>query len=158
MPKTSNQIFFLLHKQNLSPPPLTAGVVVESKQQPRTDESACAAVRDVAGETADEGAHSASAVLGKIPATMNFEFLEMLIENILDSSSSSATRAFTLELLPDISSAVVTFQSEQGKGPFMHQVAHKQGSLFIYVLFSLLRDHMTQCPSKTACRISYRGR
>ncbi|XP_075904598.1 poly(ADP-ribose) polymerase family member 14-related sequence 1 isoform X2 [Nelusetta ayraudi] len=100
-------------------PTTKSGVVVESKQQPRTDGSACAAVRDVAGETADEGAHSASAVLGKIPATMNFEFLEMLIENILDSSSSSATRAFTLELLPDTSSAVVTFQSEQECADFV---------------------------------------
>lgn len=100
-------------------PTTKSGVVVESKQQPRTDESACAAVSDVAGETADEGAHSASAVLGKIPATMNFEFLEMLIENILDSSSSSATRAFTLELLPDASSAVVTLQSEQECADFV---------------------------------------
>lgn len=88
----------------------------------------CAAERDAAGEPAD-AVHSSSAVLGKIAATMNFEFLEMLIENILDASSSSPARAFTLELLTDTSSAVVTFQSEQGKGPFMHQVAHDQGSV-----------------------------
>lgn len=60
---------------------------------------------------------SASAVLGKIPDSMNLEFLKMLVENILVSGSRSATGTFALELLPDISSAVVTFQSKKGKGP-----------------------------------------
>lgn len=113
-PKTPNQIFCLLLKHYFFLP-LTTGVV-GSKQEPGTNGGVSAAVKDAAGETADQGAPSASAVLGKIPATMNFEFLEMLIENILDSSSSSATQAFTLELLPDTVSAVVTFQSQQGKG------------------------------------------
>ncbi|XP_028289542.1 poly(ADP-ribose) polymerase family member 14-related sequence 1 [Parambassis ranga] len=54
---------------------------------------------------ADEDLCSTSAVIGNIPNTLNQEFLEMLVENISKDAS------FTLELLPDISSAVVTFQS-----------------------------------------------
>ena len=39
----------------------------------------------------------------------------MLVENVLkDLSSSSASQDFVLEVIPDISSAVVTFQSEKG--------------------------------------------
>lgn len=117
--------------------PLTVGVVGNS-QQPGTDVRE--AEKATAGETTDKVAHSTSAVMGKIPESMNFEFLEMLIENILDSTSSSATRGFTLELIPDTPSAVVTFRSDQGKRPFMHQVAHEQGSLLVYVFLFTSRD------------------
>lgn len=75
-----------------------------------------------AAETKDKVVHATSAVVGKIPESMNFEFLEMLIENILDFSSPSASQAFTLELIPDTPTAVVTFQSEQGRRPFMRSL------------------------------------
>lgn len=130
--KTSNQIFILLSQSTKPFSPLTVGVVGKS-QQPGTDDNVHEAERATAGEIADKGLHATSAVMGKIPETMNFEFLEMLVENILDSSSLYATPAFTLELIPDTPSAVVAFQSEQGKGPVIHQVAHEQDSLLVYV-------------------------
>ncbi|CAB1341297.1 unnamed protein product [Coregonus sp. 'balchen'] len=63
---------------------------------------------------------STSAVLGNIEESMNKEFLEMLIENILSayntsgSDSPTATQTFSLEILPpvlDTGLAVVTFQN-----------------------------------------------
>lgn len=59
-------------------------------------------------DTADEEPCSTSAVLGNILDNTNQEFLEMLVENITKSHD------FTLEFFPDISSAVVTFQSGEG--------------------------------------------
>ncbi|XP_035764916.1 protein mono-ADP-ribosyltransferase PARP14-like [Neolamprologus brichardi] len=59
-------------------------------------------------DTADEEPCSTSAVLGNILDNTNQEFLEMLVENITKSHD------FTLEFFPDISSAVVTFQSGKG--------------------------------------------
>uniref|UniRef100_A0A8C4EUA4 Poly [ADP-ribose] polymerase n=1 Tax=Dicentrarchus labrax TaxID=13489 RepID=A0A8C4EUA4_DICLA len=65
--------------------------------------------------TDDEELCSTSAVLGNIPATLSQEFLEMLVENILkDPDSPSALKSFNLEVVPEISSAVVTFQSGKG--------------------------------------------
>lgn len=100
-------------------------------------------MRDAAGEATEGGVSSASAVLEKIPQTFNLEFLEMLVENILDDHSSSAPGAFSLELLPDTSLAVVTFQSEQGKRLFVHQAATdtehiSKGTICVLLLF--LRD------------------
>lgn len=58
---------------------------------------------------------STSAVLGNIPEKLSQEFLEMLVENILrDLDAPSASHAHTLEVIPVIASAVVTFQSEKG--------------------------------------------
>ncbi|XP_068428084.1 poly(ADP-ribose) polymerase family member 14-related sequence 1 [Clinocottus analis] len=69
-------------------------------------------------ETADEEPRSTSAILGNI--TDNQEFLEMLVENVLkDSDSPSAAQNFTLEVIPDISSAVVTFQSGKENSDFV---------------------------------------
>ena len=57
---------------------------------------------------------STSAVIGNIPQDME-EYLEMLVESILKQSESSATsQNFSLEILPEKSSAVVTFQSGKG--------------------------------------------
>ncbi|TNN79433.1 Poly [ADP-ribose] polymerase 14 [Liparis tanakae] len=73
-------------------------------------------------EAADEGPSATSAVLGNIPENANKEFLEMLVENVLkDSDSQSATQEFTLEVLPDISSAVVTFQSGKENTDFVQR-------------------------------------
>ncbi|XP_054470681.1 protein mono-ADP-ribosyltransferase PARP14-like [Anoplopoma fimbria] len=71
-------------------------------------------------ETADEEVCSTSSVLGNIPETSNQEFLEMLVENVLkDSDSPSTTQSFTLEVIPDISSAVVAFESGKENTDFV---------------------------------------
>lgn len=59
-------------------------------------------------ETEDEEISSTTAVLGNIPQSLNQDFLDMLVENIVKDVD------YTLEFIPDISSAVVTFQSEKG--------------------------------------------
>lgn len=73
---------------------------------------------------AEEKLVSTSAVLGNIEESMNKEFLEMLIENILSayntsgSDSPTATQTFSLEILTpvlDTGLAVVTFQNGKGK-------------------------------------------
>ncbi|XP_072253975.1 poly(ADP-ribose) polymerase family member 14-related sequence 1 isoform X3 [Leuresthes tenuis] len=72
------------------------------------------------GHVADEELCSTSAVLENIPENASQEFLEMLVENVLkDLSSSSASQNFVLEVIPDISSAVVTFQSEKENTDFI---------------------------------------
>lgn len=61
---------------------------------------------------------STSAVLGNIQESMNQAFLEMLVENIMNaqtSASPTASQRFSLEILPDISMAVVIFQNVKGK-------------------------------------------
>ncbi|KAG7233895.1 hypothetical protein INR49_006457 [Caranx melampygus] len=63
---------------------------------------------------------STLSVLGNIPESFGKEFLEMLVENVLkDLDSSTASQDFTLEVLPAISSAVVTFKSEKENTDFM---------------------------------------
>ncbi|AWP12806.1 putative poly [Scophthalmus maximus] len=63
---------------------------------------------------ADEELCSTSAVLGNIPEKLSLEFLEMLVERVsVDPESPSASQSFKLEVIPDISSAVVTFQSRK---------------------------------------------
>ncbi|XP_034416748.1 poly(ADP-ribose) polymerase family member 14-related sequence 1 isoform X2 [Cyclopterus lumpus] len=80
--------------------PSTGDAMVQTKETGRAD------------ETADEQPCSTSAVLGNIPENANKELLEMLVENVLkDFDSPSATQNFTLEVIPDISSVVVTFQN-----------------------------------------------
>lgn len=70
-----------------------------------------AEAKDGHDETADEELCSTSAVVGNIPEMLTQEFLEMLVENVMKGLTS---QAFTLEVIPFISSAVVTFQSEKG--------------------------------------------
>lgn len=86
-----------------------------SKQQPSTDDSVPAEVEGVRNETTVEEVRSTSAIIGNIPETFGLEFLEMLVENILkDCKFQSATKPFTIEVIPDTTSAVVTFHSEKG--------------------------------------------
>ncbi|KAK2906310.1 poly(ADP-ribose) polymerase family member 14-related sequence 1 [Channa argus] len=60
----------------------------------------------------DDELCSAMAVLENCDETVNLEFLEMLVENILkDHDSPSQSQSFTLEIIPDISSAVVSFKN-----------------------------------------------
>lgn len=71
-------------------------------------------------ETAEEELCSYSAVLGNIPERMVQEFLEMLVENVMkDLDSPSTSQNFILEVLPGMSSAVVTFQSEKENTHFV---------------------------------------
>ncbi|XP_070770712.1 poly(ADP-ribose) polymerase family member 14-related sequence 1 [Enoplosus armatus] len=74
-------------------------------------------------ETADKELCSTSAVLGNVTETLNQEFLEMLVENILndpdDPDTPNASQSFTLEVIPGISSAVVTFQSRKENTNFV---------------------------------------
>ncbi|KAF7215051.1 poly(ADP-ribose) polymerase family member 14-related sequence 1 isoform X3 [Nothobranchius furzeri] len=70
-------------------------------------------------DTADGEPCSTSAVIENIPETLNKEYLEMLVENILKDLSSSAASRFTLEIIPDISCAVATFQNEKDKTKFI---------------------------------------
>ncbi|XP_029967706.1 protein mono-ADP-ribosyltransferase PARP14-like [Salarias fasciatus] len=61
-----------------------------------------------------------SAVLGNIPKPIHLEFLEMLVENIIKNPDSPVNpKSFTLQVIPDISSAVVTFQSEKDNTNFL---------------------------------------
>lgn len=65
--------------------------------------------------TPDEELCSNMAVLGNIDK-LSQEFLEMLVENVLKGpDSQSVSQSFTLDIIPYISSAVVTFQSGKGK-------------------------------------------
>lgn len=98
---------------------LIADVAVKNNEL-RADAHTPAAAVQVATEgghdkMTDEELCSTSAVLGNITEKLSQEFLEMLVENILrDPDAPSAPQAHTLEVMPVISSAVVTFQSEKG--------------------------------------------
>ncbi|MED6251548.1 hypothetical protein ATANTOWER_032550 [Ataeniobius toweri] len=71
-------------------------------------------------DSADEELCSTSAVLENIPESLTLEFLEMLVENILrDLSSLTASQDYTLEVIPDTSSAVVAFQSGKDNTEFI---------------------------------------
>uniref|UniRef100_UPI003AB08C90 poly(ADP-ribose) polymerase family member 14-related sequence 1 n=1 Tax=Centroberyx gerrardi TaxID=166262 RepID=UPI003AB08C90 len=86
----------------------TPAAVVQTETESRDD------------EMADDEPCSTSAVLGNIPQSMNREFLDMLVENILkDPDSPTTSKKFSLEVLPDISSAVVTFQSGKENTNFL---------------------------------------
>ncbi|XP_007552357.1 poly(ADP-ribose) polymerase family member 14-related sequence 1 isoform X1 [Poecilia formosa] len=74
------------------------------------------------GDSDDDEQCSKSAVLGNIPDSLTSEFLEMIVENILrDLSSPTASQDYNLELIPDISSAVVTFQSGKDNTEFIER-------------------------------------
>ncbi|XP_074550674.1 poly(ADP-ribose) polymerase family member 14-related sequence 1 isoform X2 [Halichoeres trimaculatus] len=72
-------------------------------------------VKSGGDETRDEELCSSMAVIEKLPATMNQEYLEMLVENVLRGSAST----FTLDIISSISSAVVTFQSGKENTDFL---------------------------------------
>lgn len=71
-------------------------------------------------ETADEELCSTSAVLGNISEELTQEFLEMLVENVLLDTPSSS-QGFNLEVIPDTSFAVVTFQSVKENTDFVEK-------------------------------------
>uniref|UniRef100_A0A3B3CK32 Poly [ADP-ribose] polymerase n=1 Tax=Oryzias melastigma TaxID=30732 RepID=A0A3B3CK32_ORYME len=61
-------------------------------------------------DSAEEELSSTSVVLENVPEETSQEFLEMLVENVLKGLGSSSQK-FSLEMIPEISSAVVTFQT-----------------------------------------------
>lgn len=67
-------------------------------------------------EAVAEALCSASAVLGNIPENLKRDYFELLLENIL-RDGHSVCPVFTFEFLPDMTSAVVTFQSGNGTCP-----------------------------------------
>ncbi|XP_074514233.1 poly(ADP-ribose) polymerase family member 14-related sequence 1 [Sebastes fasciatus] len=99
-------------------------VAVINKQSSTDEHTPAVEVQTEAKGSEDEAAGeelcSTSAVLGNIPETLSQEFLEMLVENVLkDPDSPSASQSFTLEVIPNISSAVVTFQSGKENTDFV---------------------------------------
>ncbi|XP_035860523.1 poly(ADP-ribose) polymerase family member 14-related sequence 1 isoform X2 [Sander lucioperca] len=101
----------------------TSDVAVINKQS-SADEGTPAVVHSEVKSREDEAANeelcSTSAVIENIPENLNQEFLEMLVENILkDPDSPSASQSFTLEVIPGIASAVVTFQSGKENTDFV---------------------------------------
>lgn len=72
-------------------------------------------VRDGNNQTAAEGICSTSALLQNIPENVNQIHLELLVKNILRSVYSvSGLPVFNFEFLPEVASAVVTFQNSKG--------------------------------------------
>ena len=59
---------------------------------------------------------STSAVLENVPQDMSKDFMEMLVKNICKNfqSSMNTQHEFSLEILSDLCSAVVTFSSGKG--------------------------------------------
>ncbi|KAK1902579.1 Protein mono-ADP-ribosyltransferase PARP14 [Dissostichus eleginoides] len=74
-----------------------------------------------AEETVDEEQCSTSTVLGNFPEMLETEYLEMLVEYVLKDipDPTSAFPRFTLEVFPDLASAVVTFQSGKENTDFV---------------------------------------
>ncbi|XP_030614073.1 protein mono-ADP-ribosyltransferase PARP14-like [Archocentrus centrarchus] len=116
--------FFGKDKSSRPPKSKISDVSVTNKLS-STDESSTAAKvqRESKGkenDTVGEALRSTSALLGNIPNNINQEVLKMLVENILKThDSKSSSQSFTLEVLPDISSAVVTFQSVKENTDFL---------------------------------------
>ncbi|XP_032422912.1 protein mono-ADP-ribosyltransferase PARP14-like isoform X2 [Xiphophorus hellerii] len=91
-------------------------------QEPKPVDEGQTGAKGKDGDSDDEEQCSKSAVLGNIPDSLTSEFLEMIVENILrDLSSPTASQDYNLELIPDISSAVVTFQSGKDNTDFIER-------------------------------------
>ncbi|XP_023192513.1 poly [ADP-ribose] polymerase 14-like [Xiphophorus maculatus] len=91
-------------------------------QEPKPVDEGQTGAKGKDGDSDDEEQCSKSAVLGNIPDSLTSEFLEMIVENILrDISSPTASQDYNLELIPDISSAVVTFQSGKDATDFIER-------------------------------------
>ncbi|XP_076023922.1 poly(ADP-ribose) polymerase family member 14-related sequence 1 isoform X2 [Genypterus blacodes] len=100
-------------------PKQTSDVAVNNKQ-PSADGCTLVPETKEEAESCDEELCSTSAVLGNIPLNFNKEFLEMIVENILKSSDSpNATHDWSVEAIPAMSSAVVTFKSGQENVDFI---------------------------------------
>ncbi|XP_017276145.1 poly(ADP-ribose) polymerase family member 14-related sequence 1 [Kryptolebias marmoratus] len=74
---------------------------------------------DAADDATDEELCSTSAVLENIPDSVNQEFLEMLVENVIKDLTSTTASLFTLEVIPEGSCGVVTFQNGKDNSDFI---------------------------------------
>ncbi|XP_041663634.1 poly(ADP-ribose) polymerase family member 14-related sequence 1 isoform X2 [Cheilinus undulatus] len=119
-------------KQEASPEKKFKKYVDEKSIQPPIEEPKPAArvQTEEKGEDDDseeEELCSTQAVIEKIPVSVNQEYLEMLVENVFKNTDSpSASQSFTLDVLPAISSAVVTFKSENKKNDFVTGCLHNR--------------------------------
>ncbi|XP_061595022.1 protein mono-ADP-ribosyltransferase PARP14-like [Cololabis saira] len=87
-------------------------------------------------DAADEELCSTSAVLENLSERGSEELLQMLVDNILNAlAHSSASQGFNLEIIPEISSAVVTFQSGKVNADFIAQCP--QNRMFTKLNFSV---------------------
>ncbi|XP_040004959.1 poly(ADP-ribose) polymerase family member 14-related sequence 1 isoform X2 [Xiphias gladius] len=120
------------------------GAAVKNKQSSADELTPAAEVQTEAkgrGDiTADEEQCTTSAVLGNIPERLSQEFLVMLVENILKVPDfPSASQRFTLEVIPGISTAVVTFQSGKAVQKITKKKHHiKQEEIRVYPLYKSL--------------------
>ncbi|XP_060909810.1 poly(ADP-ribose) polymerase family member 14-related sequence 1 isoform X2 [Labrus mixtus] len=112
-------------KQESPPNKLKRKYDVGNKDKPCAEEHKPAAkvqteVKGGDDEAEDEELCSTLAVIENIPETVNKEFLEMLVENVLKiSDSESVNKRYSLEVIPTISSAVVTFKSGEENRVFV---------------------------------------
>ncbi|KAM6978444.1 poly(ADP-ribose) polymerase family member 14-related sequence 1 [Tautogolabrus adspersus] len=101
-------------------------------EQPPTEEPKPAAkvqteVKGGDDEAEDEELYSTLAVIENIPEAVNKEYLEMLVENVLkDSDSESVDKRYSLQIIPAISSAVVTFKSGEENREFVTSSPHNR--------------------------------
>ena len=65
-------------------------------------------------QTEESALGSTSAVLENVPPDMSKDIMEMLVENIYFKSQINTQPDFSLEMLSDICSAVITFSSTKG--------------------------------------------
>lgn len=97
---------------------LTAGVSGSNKPSAADEGKAVDEVHPEAkgdvDDAADEELSSTSAALENVPESVSQEFLEMLVENVLKDLSSTTASTFTLEIIPECSCGVVTFQNGKG--------------------------------------------
>lgn len=100
-------------------------------------------------EAAAEAACPTSALLANIPEN-NPNVLNLLVQNILKDGESK-NPIFSFEFLPDMTSAVVTFQS--GKGTF-----HAGNNSFACLTFCCFSSRMYDCvTSFYFCHFFHRG-
>lgn len=95
-------------------------------------------------DPADEELTSTSAVLENIPESVNQEFIEMLVENVIKDLSSTTASNFSLEIILDGSFGVVTFQN--GKGT--HSIYNFKSSMFLFyfILRTIQVNFCPKCP------------
>lgn len=70
-------------------------------------------------EGSEEEAASTASLLGNIPVSMNQEFVEMLVENILKKPDEAAPEGVTVEMIPGTKTAVVNFKTGRENRDFL---------------------------------------
>ncbi|CAJ1078797.1 protein mono-ADP-ribosyltransferase PARP14-like isoform X3 [Xyrichtys novacula] len=82
---------------------------------------------DEAKEDEEDKVCSTMAVIEKLPESIQQEYLEMLVENVLkDSEFQVNSESYTLEIIPSLSCALVTFQSGKVNNDFVMRCPHNK--------------------------------